>query len=239
MIRPILLSILLLSCSAPQDEAPSRPDYSPRQAALAASFDSSSIPPCDYLTFAPLAAAHGARADFANLEVSPGKWVRGPEACFVQEEPKSECSLDNYLALLHYSIVKQDRALVQRMHDYLDTSDWVCGQGPVGITSILPLAAQIHALLDESKAGDVSVPLPALEGFRGHLVALYLYNKRLMNHLTTPTDHATLERQPNVLAKAVAGNDVAEELEKTVDYGWGSAPRDLYRLLTYSAMGGK
>ncbi len=66
----------------------------------------------DFLVFASLKAAIGGKdLGVRECEVSPGTWVRAPEAF----ESRSTISRDGYLGLLHFCISKKDPSIISRI----------------------------------------------------------------------------------------------------------------------------
>lgn len=172
----LLCCFLLSACGGKKDD-PNSFDLASAQSERdrrIAEMNLDEIARCDYVTFAAMGHAYSSR-DFnvRDLEIPSGRWNRHYQICFPNDS-KSETSLDGYLSVLHLAQERGDKSLVKRIIDYAGPRDWITGEGPEGVTSIKPLVPIIREMAGRDEHTEERVPNP-FEGFRGHLLANYLW----------------------------------------------------------------
>lgn len=197
---------------------------------LCATFDPQTVERCDRITFVALmATACGKDFNLASYEEN-GKWNRDTAPCYPQDS-KSECSLDGYLSVLHYITKMRDREALQRMYSRLDSNGWICGEGPESVTSIKPLKSVIEHMTGASFVDEADA---SVLGFRGHLLASYIWLKRRVYGSNNAVERAALEvlykDVPQSPFYAALVGDKTGAVEKLLDFPspystwWGSAP---------------
>lgn len=229
-MRFLLPILFILSCSHPQDAAPSDMDaVKSHRDYLCATFDPATVERCDRITFVALmAAACGKEFGLNAYEKDLGVWHRDTSACY-PEDSKSECSLDGYLSVLHAAVQRPE--LVSRMQSALESSEWICGEGPESVTSIRPLKSTIERMSGASMTEEADA---SITGFRGHLLASYLWLKRKVygsNNLAEKAVlnglHRDIPASPFLAALDADGVGAVENLMRfPAPYSqfWGSAP---------------
>ena len=122
---------------------------------------------CDKLTFKALTAAYCPKDNFDldDLEWDrDGKWYRDNMSCLAdmngdgQPDSKSECSGDGFIGLAHYWISKGPDSLpqVNRTLEYLNSNNWICGEGDREITNVRhlePFLLSVQAYLSGGLEG--------------------------------------------------------------------------------------
>ena len=219
---------------------------------LCATFSISSVERCDRGTFDLYADAFCGQRNISVYETSPGKWIRDTDPCFVDGQDvgsKSECSQDTYLAAVHSSISRGDKAMAQRMLTHLEANDWICGEGDVGVTRVtfpglIRKAAGVQGL--------TAIPDP-FENFRGHQLGLWLYgHARLDGALMAagPTLFNKLSEQhpASPLFEAAKHRWVDGDYSRAIDLTmsgtecasyWGSCPWPVYAAMAVRLMEGR
>lgn len=254
-MRPLLLILLLTSCHRHASEPTRDPfaDAQTRRDEVVAAFDVKTIKRCDFATFAPLFGAFTARSvPFHDLETLPGKWERDREPCY-PDASQSETSQDSYLSVLHYAMTVRDWGIPQRMLIHAKPPEYRTGAGPLGVVSIAALVPTIiemegfEALVEEE---------PSLVGFRGHLVAMFVWLRARVRGSVSDLELSLLREawEENLqsplltaLFHRLTDGDQADAIEKLAAYepssgspfGWGSCPPELYIALTVAALEGR
>ena len=120
------------------------------------------------------------------------------------------------------------------MQDRLSNNSWLCGEGPEGVTSIRPLESVISGA---SLTND-------LLGFRGHLLASYIWLKKRMNGYNNPVEKAGLallrKEIPSSPFYAAIDGDQAAAVDALLNFPtpysqfWGSAPDSVIYVVSAS-----
>lgn len=244
LLRVILFPLLAFACGV---QPPSHTDLERVQARrdyLVAHFDQTGIERCDRITFAALAAASGAGNDISGFEKPEGKWNRDTKRCYPADS-KSECSLDGYLSVLLYAATHKDTALVRRMRSFLESSDYICGKGPESVTSI----GKLRSIIDLLAGSSLALTSDSLLGFRGHLLANYLWLKRKIYGQNNAFEKGLLwtlykdaPRSPFLAALAGKTQEAIDNLNDfPTPYSdlWGSAPDNVIYMATVAILEGK
>ena len=233
-----------------------------------ASYVPSKTPRCDRSTFvAAMTVLCGKDYGLAAYEKEPGVWHRDVEPCYPAES-SSECSRDAYLWVIFGAYKRGDLGAIQRIYDHATEHDWVMCEGDPAVTSIRPLASMIRKSLTETYSAsaprflekvdtwpdDLDVITNALSGFRGHLVAGYLwFRASVLGGLTTPLPLKLLADEtpdsPWFSALYHRYNEQAPDQSETLEllrktsrvddtFGWGSSPWEFHLAATYQVLAG-
>ena len=262
----ILFTMLYLAvmagCSRSDSGAASGIDLSPFQSQrdlLCGAFDPSTIERCDRSTFHILMTAMCKQPlPTEQYEVPSGKWNRDTESCY-PEDSRSETSRDAYLQL----VLSQDKAAISRAIAFAESNGGNTGApaGGVGfVGDLLPLMRRtVSHLLTGEADGTVDDGLEAagkaFEGHRGHLVAGYLWATARVHGGLTLAGSAMLrqihEETPDSpylsclyhrfsrLDNDQSGTVRLLKQTGTKTFGWGSAPYELFTVLTVACLEGK
>jgi hypothetical protein len=257
-MRHLILTAILLTACSRQDNGESGINLSRYQAErdrLCQAFDPLTVTRCDRSTFHVLMSAMCKFSLPTEYEVPSGKWNRDTAPCY-PDESRSETSQDGYLSV----VLAQDPSAIARVIAFAEPRRWETGEpaGGVGnITSLVPLLRG-YSLANESD-GVVDEGLEAAEkaftGHRGHLVAGYVWAAaRLRGGLTvagatllrklhneTPESPylSCLYHRFSRLDNDQAGTVRLLKQTGTKTFGWGSAPYELFTVLTVACLEGK
>jgi hypothetical protein len=220
---------------------------------------------CDAATFTSLLLAAYPRAgiEIHKVEKEPGKWVRHPERCYEVGDSQSETSLDVYLGVLHWILSVEATDDLEEIIQYGEDYDWCMGMGPEELVCIVGLAPMFY-MARKQRAMELFIddggvePIPPLQGFRGHIAALYIHaygrmvgeigeaEFQTLKHLaeTAPTNplyqalyHRYADGDQQAAIDLVVNEPDSIPLEVGA-WGWGSAPRFLFTFLAVAIMDG-
>jgi len=150
---------------------------------------------CDGLTFIGLYDAFGRKINIYDYEYPNGKWNRDIEPCY-PDHSRSEISAEGIFGMLHSMLTRKDRAALDRFTGFLEANGFRAGAGPVEYTGMLHLLPLINKVRDWtgrsfSKSNvpsltreptDVSKEeFPPISGYRGNVIADYLYLRGRVN----------------------------------------------------------
>ena len=220
---------------------------------------------CDRATFAHLAGAFCPISPFDNSrhEWEPGEYHRDikPKTCFPADS-KSECSPDMFITKLHEWLSREDLEGLKRSMAYLESNDWLCGEGPSSLTSVFhlkPLFLSLKAHLEKSRSlTGFSWDLDELiKKHNQYLVALSIYLKMRLNGEINSLELAFLERFNDggcifegLIARVKSG-DQARALKSMSEFpsdavpggsswrSWGSAPPSIMQAVCSGILNGK
>lgn len=236
---------------------------------------------CDNLTFYSLSGAfnYGLGAiDLGALEYSPGEWHRDRNPCY-PEESKSECSRDGFIMLFHYLWTTRDYLNMSEIYQYGYNSGWNMCDGPTNLVNLLPLVPTLTAMINsQTEPSGTSEQLPfgfrfpngqateipnPLEGFRGHLLALYIHLQGRIHGELNDLEYAAMKTlldanpdNPLFLAiyhrytdgdQTLAIQGLADETvypkrviieESPSAWGWGSCPTIVHYIATMGVING-
>jgi hypothetical protein len=225
---------------------------------LCQAFDPATVTRCDRSTFHVLMSAMCKFSLPTEYEVPSGKWNRDTESCY-PEDSRSETSRDAYLSLLH----TQDKAAISRAIAFAESNGGNTGApaGGVGfVGDLLPLMRRtVSHLLTGEADGTVDDGLEAagkaFEGHRGHLVAGYLWATARVHGGLTLAGSAMLRQiheetpdSPYLSCLYHRFSRLDNDQSGTVrllkqtgikTFGWGSAPYELFTVLTVACLEGK
>ena len=250
----------LLACSHPSKgyDSDRLKDAQTKGASYYATINESIYTRCDKLAFKPYLTVAGYIQDLSGFEDN-GKWSRDIKSnppCYPTES-KGSISFDGMIAVLHHIWTTQDRAMLDRLITYGNSVNWVIGEGAfANQIIILPLATQMRYKLENKKQIESSRQ-DILKGFRGHLLASYIWLQGRMNGAINTLENEALKSlfdaspdDPMYLALHARynGGDQARALDilltsqnfpaagtKEVGiYNWGSSPAPVYYLITLS-----
>lgn len=222
--------------------------------------DMSMVTPCDSGTFWTHAAAVGVHKELvAVLEQTPGRIERFKEPCYPNES-KSEASREMYIGWLHFIWSSRDSPALKRLIAYGDSHGWIFGEGPSDLVDMTPLRVIIYLMdrkMNLTLAADASDEdlNKTLAGFKGHVLASYLWLWGRVNNQIGPLGMSTIRS----LVDASPGNPMYQALlhrftdgDQTVasgilnneenfpsneipkgmaNFGWGSCPDWLMYLI--------
>lgn len=259
-LAALLFALAACSC-APCASQPTGQDLSAVRAdrnRIVAEYDPSTIERCDFVTFAALYEAfngNGRSAGVTGLEQIGGKWERHFAPCYPANS-RSETTRDGYLAVLHRAWSDQDALLIDRIIFYAEPRAWITGEGDPWVTSVADLAPLMYhmARRPEPLTG-LAVDDNPLHGFRGHLLALFIYLRGRVDGSVSEAERLALvelaKAEPRspiyaaLLARFSDGNQ-AEAIEKLLSmprvvgpFGWGSAPWQVYFMVAAGIMEGR
>ena len=130
---------------------------------------------CDKLTFKGMLSAYSPQ-DLSGFE-KEGSWSRDVIPCYPNDSVSS-ISMDGIMGVLHHITVTRDIKMLDRLIVYGNAHNWIMGEGPTAYTDIKLLVPMIYEMknsLDISKYS-ISVDVKSiLAGFRGHLLASYIW----------------------------------------------------------------
>jgi len=258
-----ILALLLVAACGRHDDGPADKTIleqaKPYYDEACASYQPSQTPRCDRATFvASQTTLCGDHYGLAQYEITPGQWMRDTTECY-PDESKSQCSRDTYLWVMFDAYKRGDFARLQRIKDYGEAHDWVMCVGDDDRVSIKPLVSLLNKILDgqnlvgeaDAMPDDLDVVTKALAGFRGHLVAGYLWFRGDVLHglTTNVTLRLIKEETPaspwfSSLFHRFDSKDTDQggtlELLKVADgdYGWGSSPPQFHKAATYKVLEG-
>jgi hypothetical protein len=271
MIRYLPLFFLLLACGcASKKEIKKNTDNLMAEVllkrdALASSIatDSSGfVSYGDGLTFQGFGAAYAKRSlgdVIFSARDDDGKWHRHPKRdCYQTGSSKSEISRDGILGVLHFCFATGNMDCVRKIKSYGEAHDWVFGEGPKDLTWIWPLSFLVDNILGTHELDGSDDALPEyFAGFRGHLLAMYIWLNGKVKGGISPVESTTLnklasENPGNPMIKCVWNLYNSESQSDVIDillndfpenpddvYGWGSAPKGVYFGIVTSCLEGK
>ena len=269
----ILLTIITISllCSCGTKQKQSQPSSALDQAHSKGEFYISKITDdiykerCDKLTFKSLygTAAYileGIEVDLSALDDN-GKWNRDSAPCYPKDSV-SGISFDGLVGVLHYILAHKDSKMLDQLISYGDSHGWIMGDGPKEYTNAYVLIPMIynmktHISLVDSPITDI------LKGFKGHLLADYLWLEAEKDgslgdadmealkqlNLASPDDpmysslyHRFTDGDQSHALDILLNNAAFPGDVLPMDTGvfdWGSAPASVYYLVTLTIIEGK
>jgi hypothetical protein len=222
---------------------------------------------CDELTFQNLEVAFCGRGDMSTHEwpALSGKWHRDEEACYAVGDSKSECSGDGFITMAHRWISKPDKIEIGRALGYLDTTDWVCGDGEKEVTRIPHLDWLLRSTRDYGLR-IAAIPEPPniydtlVKTHNEYLVALHAYAFGRMNgaisEITLETFRKLRAKHPDsMIFQALFHRYLDGDQQTALDIidrecpkdtlpvdsgydGWGSSPRAIHCIVALSILQG-
>lgn len=211
---------------------------------------------CDGLTFTSLLDAFTEdQIDIYQARDGEGRWYRHPRKdCFLTGASISSISRDGFLMLFHALHARRDMESLVAIKDYAEKNNWIMGDGPHDYVWLAPFAPLLYELIDATKLTK-SFDLPYFKGFRGHLVAMYIYLRAKLHGSINDVEMAALEilvkenaNNPLFLAllNRFNGGDQGVVIEMLADFptgdspfDWGSAPNAVYYNLILAILEGK
>lgn len=168
----ILLTAFVFSCGASEKIGNVPVAMSVKRAALCQSFDIMKVERCDRLTFDSLAAAYCPGNRSISKYHRDGVWHRDMKACYTDQDvgSKSECSADGLLGTIHWAMEQNRGSVLSTMAKELSSRNWICGPGPKSLTFVY----QLRPLIGGPSMDNPPLSGP-LDGFRGHLSALWIW----------------------------------------------------------------
>ena len=265
-MRLILVTALLLSSCARHDSGEAEPSIleqaKPYYIQACESYNPENTPRCDRSTFvAWMTLLCNKDFGLSAYEKESGVWWRSPESCY-PDESKSQCSRDAYLAIIFEAYKRKDFQRIKDIYDYAEKNAWVMCEGDEAVTSIAPLKSIIVKILSQNNmplvgessdalADDLDIIEKALSGFRGHLVAGYLWLRGdVLGGLTsTITLKALKDQTPDspyfsaLYHRFDSKNNSQEETLRLMkntgpenNFGWGSSPAEFFPAASYVVM---
>lgn len=238
---------------------------------------------CDKLTFM----AHTSGTGYIRFNLDPfesgGTFNRDIDPCF-PEYSRSTISFDGLLGVLHHAVAHKDIDVVNRMISFGEKNNWKMGEaveGNEGLVVIPHIAPLMYLVRDYLTKGRNGISLAAsdnemseefkklLSGFRGHLLASYLwlrlrtvgylYDLELASAASLVKASPTNPIYSAILSRATDGNQdttmsILLDITKFPDIeslrpgelptevgvdGWGGCPVTSEYLLALSIMDGK
>lgn len=168
----ILMVLALVGCGAAEKLSTVPRDIKIKRAALCQEFKSSQVSRCDRLTFDSLTAAYCPGDRSVEKYHSDGIWHRDMKPCYTDHDvgSKSECSADGLLGVIHWAMEQDRGSALKTMAKELASRDWICGPGPKSLTFVY----QLRPLIGGPAMSSPPLFGP-LDGFRGHLSALWIW----------------------------------------------------------------
>jgi hypothetical protein len=213
---------------------------------------------CDKLTFKALLSVYREQ-NVSGFEHPAGVWHRDNSDCY-PEFSRSSISFDGILSVLHHAVSTNDLSLLDRLINYGNDVEWILGEGPREYTDMHLLVPMIFNL--RYNVLTLSSVEDALSGFRGHLLASYIWlslrTDGKLNDLELQALKELVDASPDdpmyvsLLHRATDGEqkEALETLLSHVDFeeegiygrdgvfGWGSAPASVYYLITLAIIKG-
>lgn len=241
-----------------------------KAASYAQALDESYYVRCDTLAFRPYLTVAGYPQDLSGFEID-GKWSRDITAhppCYPKESSGS-ISFDGMIAVLHHIWSTKDRSTLDRLIAYGNAHGWRIGEGEYANQRLLaPIVLEMKLKLSNLKKVGPDTPagglesIDALKGFRGHLLATYVWLQGRMNGAINDLENqalkALLAASPDdpmylSLFHRFNGADQDQALDILLDeakfpvtisretgvFGWGSSPSSVYYLMTLAIIEGK
>lgn len=219
--------------------------------------DLSTVPRCDSATFWTHAGAVGVKFDISTIEKVPGRIERHTNSCY-PEGSRTSSSREMYIGWLHYIWTTKDFAALKRIKEYGNSNGWIFGEGPRDFVDMSPLIPIIYLMVNKMNLteGNNLTFDDTLSGFKGHVLASYLWLWGRVNGQIGPLGMSTLRSLEAAnpddpmyqallhrftdgdfsLAKTILDNkDIFPEdraPETKASFGWGSCPDWLYYLIT-------
>lgn len=225
-------------------ETPNIGDLKAHRDSICRDFDPQTITRCDRSTFHVLMAWGCNKTLPTQYEYPSGKWNRDVRPCW-PDYSRSQTSLDTYLGV----ILSGDEQAKKRVIDYAKPRGWETGEPEGGVGNITPLIPLLGVYL-QAGPGE---PQGLIDGHRGHLTALWLWvwaqqnegltfaGSRVLREIAKKTPESPLF---SCLSKRFSGD---KDQRRTVElwkkqgtktFGWGSAPWELFPVLTYKCLKG-
>jgi hypothetical protein len=258
-LTKILILALLFSCSREDSGAwKGIEKFQIERDRICQEFDPQTITRCDRSTFHVLMTAMCKQPLPTQYEVPSGKWNRDTAPCW-PDDSRSETSRDAYLSL----VLSQDKAAISRALSWAEDNHGDTGApaGGVGfVGDLLPIMRRtVSHLLTGEADGTVDDGLEAagkaFDGHRGHLVAGYLWATarvhggltlagsamlRQIHEETPDSPHLScLYHRFSRLDNDQSGTVRLLKQTGTKTFGWGSAPYELFTVLTVACLEGK
>jgi hypothetical protein len=252
-----VLALLLVSCSR-HDSGATSLDLTQAQAErdqLCATFDPASVPRCDRATFHVLMSAMCGEALPTEYESPSGKWNRDLEPCYPTDS-SSETSADTYLGV----IMSHDKAAIDRFVKLAEPQGWNTGlpAGGVGniqyLTPLLP-KLELNPIISTAIDATISAYAKVTTGVRAHLIAFYIWESARQNGGVTALEASTLATLSDAtpadpllacLKHRFGDGDQSNTLallqvlpQELNDFGWGSAPWQIFYTSTVACLEGK
>jgi hypothetical protein len=253
-----IVSLPFQSCSR-QDNGESGINLSRYQAErdrLCQAFDPATVQKCDRSTFVILMRAMCNQPVPTEFEHPEGKWNRDEQASCYPNESRSETSRDAYLSL----VLSQDKAAIARGLAWAEKNNGDTGlpSGGVGnVTDLMPIMRRSVRLTEEADgvAEDITEAVQkAFSGHRGHLVAGYLWARARLNGGLTVAGAALLKKIHDETPESPYLSCLYHRFSRldhdqsgtvrllkqtgTKTFGWGSAPYELFTVLTVACLEG-
>ena len=220
---------------------------------------------CDKLAFKPYLTVAGITQDLSPFEQN-GKWNRDVSPCY-PDSSSGSISFDGMIAVFHHILTTKDTAMLNRFIDYAEKHDWVVGEGEYANQLVLaPIAYQLKKVISGQTLTDIEIQMSTmtdvLTGFRGHLLASYLYLQgRMKGNLNDIELHAMqrlweanmqdpmyvslwhryYDGNQNEAALLLLNRPEFPDTIPMTDgsFGWGSSPTSVYFLLSLAIIEGK
>ena len=257
----LLLIFLLLACGGTSKT--SDVQTSDSRAALYLMSKDVGIPSCDFATFATIAASLGVSPEaISGLIKVPGRIERYYSPCYPGLS-SSEASREMYIGWLHLIWKNRDSTTLSQLIEYGNRNNWVFGEGDQSLTNMSPLVPIIERMQDSFQISDLSTQIDSvLSGFRGHVVADYIWLVGRVTGKIGPLELVTLkalvEASPGdpfyqaLLHRFTDGDQTAaltalsntqifpiDKIPVTESFGWGSCPDWLYYLIARGVIEGE
>lgn len=216
---------------------------------------------CDKLTFKAHLSSTGYKQDLSALE-NNGKWKRDEEPCY-PDNSKSEISFDGLVGVLHNIVANQDKAMFDRLVAYGTQHNWIMGEGMVELTNMYVLLPTVYRIQAKLALDDTQSLDDALSGFRGHLLASFVWLQDRISGKITVAEMEAVDQLYSVspedpMYSALYHRFTDGDQDATIDillnspvfpinelpletgvFGWGSAPASVYYLVTLAIIEGK
>lgn len=211
---------------------------------------------CDKLAFLPYVSFFEAQ-DLSGFEDN-GKWGRDykdKKPCY-PDESRGSISFDGLISVLHHIWSTKDKAMLDRLISYGEKNHWIVGEGEYSNQILIkPIAMHMKHKLENALFVYGVVDDSILSGFRGHLLASYIWLmsrmdgeinevknlalKELLKASATDPMYLSLYDKHNSgnqdRALDILTNDnifKMEKMETTGLFGWGSSPDMIYYLIS-------
>jgi hypothetical protein len=247
MIRSLVVaSILLTGCSrSDEGETHGIEHYKMWRDTVCQEFDPSTITRCDRATFHVLMNAMCNKPLPTEYEYPSGKWNRDVKPCY-PDDSSSETSFDTYLSV---KMARDDEAM-RRVVAYAQPLDWQTGLPAGGVGNIAPLIPLMGDYIQRPE----TLNYEAISGFRGHLIAGWLWEWAHLNgglnageteilrqlHKKTPSSPYF-----SCLYRRFSGKDqqhtlsLMENINANSNFGWGSSKPSIFVALSVACLEGR
>lgn len=242
----IFVTAMLPACSrSDEGETHGIEHYKMWRDTVCQEFDPMTITRCDRATFHVLMNAMCGKPLPTEYEYPSGKWNRDVKPCYPNDS-SSETSFDTYLSVK----MARDDAAMSRVITYAKPLGWDTGLPAGGVGNIAPLIPLMGVYLQSSTTPN----LGAISGFRGHLIANWLwewaYIQGGLNAGEIEILHQLHKKTPSspyfsCLFRRFSGKDqqhtldLMKNINANSNFGWGSSRPEIFIALSVACLEGR